>query len=206
MVNSYNNLLGNIRPVGDIPLVACDHHPVRSSFLGGTMKTGKSDYSCKHAERIIIKYVENGELKIDGDGNIWRIAGVSVGGYRVIRKRYGNNRFQAPAHRIVWQYHKGDIPDGLQINHIDGNKQNNHISNLETVTPLENTRHAIRTGLRCNKGENHPMAKLTEDKVREIRRLYGTGEYSWRKLGKAFGVSKTHIGYIVKHKSWKDVK
>lgn len=41
-------------------------------------------------------------------------------------------------HRAVWELANGPIPDGLQIDHIDRNKQNNLIENLRTVTSAEN--------------------------------------------------------------------
>lgn len=55
------------------------------------------------------------------------------------------------AHRLVAQYYV-DNPQGKnQVNHIDGNKDNNHFTNLEWVTPQENQQHAIKNELRCFK-------------------------------------------------------
>jgi len=65
-------------------------------------------------------------------------------------------------HRIVWETFVGEIPEGLQINHKDGNKLNNHLSNLEVVTPKENMRHAVRTGLKpAQQAEDASMSKLS---------------------------------------------
>ena len=51
-------------------------------------------------------------------------------------------------HRIIWEAVNGQpIPEGMEINHINGIKHDNRIENLELVTRLENMRHAQRTGL-----------------------------------------------------------
>ena len=56
----------------------------------------------------------------------------------------------------------------LQVNHIDGNKQNNNLNNLEWVTPSENIKHAYAIGLKNQSGEANNAAKLTEKQVIEI--------------------------------------
>ena len=57
----------------------------------------------------------------------------------------GKNALQ---HRIVWTTFNGTIPCGLEINHIDGNKQNNALFNLELVTSSQNKIHAYQSGLK----------------------------------------------------------
>lgn len=42
-------------------------------------------------------------------------------------------------HRCIWIWHNGSIPDGLQVDHIDADKRNNRIDNLQLLTPSENT-------------------------------------------------------------------
>jgi hypothetical protein len=46
-------------------------------------------------------------------------------------------------HRLVYESFRGPIPDGLEINHIDGNKKNNSLENLEAVTRKQNLHHAV---------------------------------------------------------------
>lgn len=55
-------------------------------------------------------------------------------------------------HRLVYRYFKGEIPKKMVINHLDGNKKNNHIDNLELTTQSENIKHAYRSGLFTTKG------------------------------------------------------
>ena len=69
-------------------------------------------------------------------------------GYVVIRC---NGVYLGSAHRLIWESVHGPIPDGLQINHINGVKTDNRICNLELVTCKQNIEHSIRTGLRNQK-------------------------------------------------------
>ena len=58
-----------------------------------------------------------------------------------VRNQNGIKNFYV--HRFVYECFNGNIPDKMQINHIDSNKQNNFINNLELVTHLENMKHAL---------------------------------------------------------------
>jgi len=55
------------------------------------------------------------------------------------------------------------------------------------------------------KGEKHPMVKLTEKQVKEIRELHSTGNFTFVKLGKQFGIDPAHIRRIVNYVSWKHI-
>lgn len=96
----------------------------------------------------------------------------------------------------------GKPPDGYQCNHIDGDPWNNAPANLEWVTPSENFRHALRTGLvKPARGTRQPQAKLTEADVRAIR----ASSEPHRQLAARYGVCKTNIGEIKSGKNWSHV-
>lgn len=63
----------------------------------------------------------------------------------------GSERKSFLIHRLVAQYFVPNIYDDPEVNHLDGNKHNNRFDNLEWCTPLQNTNHAIVTGLRRGK-------------------------------------------------------
>lgn len=86
------------------------------------------------------------------------------------------------------------------VNHIDGNKSNNHISNLEWCTSSENTKHAVALGLLCfKKSFESPSSKLTNDEVVFIRSNYIPYHkvFGSRSLGRKFGVSHSVISNVV---------
>ncbi len=109
-------------------------------------------------------------------------------------------------HRLMWITFVGPIPDGYEINHKNGKPWDNDLNNLEVVTRLGNMQHAKRHGLmNCGRGERQGSAKLTAEKVVEIRNLYKTGDYSYQELANQFGIDLSHVGNIVKRYSWRHI-
>ncbi|MHB9030573.1 MAG: HNH endonuclease [Candidatus Latescibacterota bacterium] len=107
------------------------------------------------------------------------------------------------AHRLVYAWHFG-IPDGMEINHKDGQKWNNRISNLEAVTPKQNTWHTINVlGKRNMNGSRNPNAKLTPPDVERIFELRAQGLPLW-KIGERIGISKKQVMNIIKGEQWKN--
>lgn len=94
-----------------------------------------------------------------------------------------------------------------EVNHRDGIKANNSVSNLEWATSVENANHAVRTGLRLGpRGVLHASCKLTEAQVLEIREKAKTRERGFgRLLAKEYGVVHQLIYAIVGRKIWKHI-
>lgn len=67
-------------------------------------------------------------------------------GYHQIQLSNNGKSKTITIHRLVYTHFVSDVPVGLEINHIDGNKNNNHVSNLEVVTKKDNMRKAVLNG------------------------------------------------------------
>ena len=106
-------------------------------------------------------------------------------------------------HRLILQTFK---PEGEkeQVNHINGVKTDNRLSNLEWNTHLENMQHSVKAGLRDYKGEKHYNSKLTKADVLEIRVLLKNGDLQ-KHIAKRFKVSKWTISNIKNGRSWSHV-
>lgn len=127
---------------------------------------------------------------------------------------YMMTRLRAPrrlvrVHRLVAQAFC-DNPDGKpSVNHIDADTTNNASSNLEWCTQKENIAHADRLGRMCRDywtGKRSPSASLSDDQVREMRRLYGDGGISLEAVGRVFGVSKRAAGRAISRETYADVQ
>lgn len=106
-------------------------------------------------------------------------------------------------HHFVTLAFLGPREEGLQVNHKDGVKTNNSISNLEYCTASQNVRHAFDNGLEMPlRGQDNPFAKLKDDDVRHIRAVAASGGryYGRKDLAEMYGVSECHIKEIVNYR------
>ena len=183
----------------------------------------------KTAEQFVYQAIVSGELEIDQEGQVWRLmkrladrwtggtrtipckrvrAEMANGsGYLQVRLMRDGKRIYASAHRLVWIHFNGPIADGLTINHKDGNKGNNHPSNLEVATYSEQRHHAIKVlGAKHAdfKGSKHPKTKLTEADVSRIRDLRGKG-WQVKELADLYEMQTRAISAICCRRTWTHV-
>jgi hypothetical protein len=120
---------------------------------------------------------------------------------RVTLRHEGKTK-KCSVHSLVAAAFMEPSNDGsTKLDHKDGDKTNNAADNLEWVTPNQNQLRAFDLGLQ-QRGAGHGRAKLTDDKVREIRRRYQGQWGEQTKLAKEFGVSQMLIAKIVRGEIW----
>jgi len=110
------------------------------------------------------------------------------------------------AHRVSYSLAKGFIPRGFCVMHLCDNPPCCNPKHLKIGTVGDNNRDTSHKG-RVGKvtGIRNSASVLTPDQVREIRDLYGTGDYSMREVGIQFGVSHQTVFEIVNRKRWTHV-
>ena len=109
-------------------------------------------------------------------------------------------------HRLVALAFIENLEDKPQINHKNGIKTDNRISNLEWCYPIDNIRHARKNGRIHNaRGVQVGTAKLIEESVLAIIRRINAGEIQ-RSLAREYDVSEATISLIKTRQIWKHVK
>lgn len=92
-----------------------------------------------------------------------------------------------------------------QVNHIDCDKSNNHVSNLEWCDQQGNMAHAKENGLmKYIKGEDSHLAKVNELEVLQIRGKFKNG-YTAKMLAKEYGLKACSIYDIVNRRCWRHI-
>lgn len=107
------------------------------------------------------------------------------GGYHYVS--LGRNSQSLKIHRLVWAAFNGKIPVGKCVNHLDFNKQNNNVSNLEVISLRENSRHAAvgKRGRKINQHLSDLDIRVIRKSVRSrkmLARLFKTTEASIKSI------------------------
>lgn len=123
-------------------------------------------------------------------------------GYSVVSPYVNGKKYTTTVHKLVAMAFIGPRPEGFQVNHKDGIKTNNHVSNLEYVTNMHNTQHAMILGLRDHlRGDGNHFSKLNKEKIKDIRKRASMGEPR-ASLAAEYDVTVTSIGNIIRRDTW----
>lgn len=132
---------------------------------------------------------------------------VSNRGYPAVRLTVNNKSRVHLVHRLVATTFIENRENKPYVNHIDGNKTNNNLSNLEWTTPTENSHHSWEIGLsKPTKGMRHYSAKLDDEKVVYIRKAFKNKEKSIIELAEIFNITPQSVGAVINRKTWRHIK
>lgn len=165
-------------------------------------KTGKARMYCSNdcrrtpiAERLWSQvqktercWIWKGDADDDGYGRLW----------------CNERRRSMRAHRVSWELHNDQIPDGFDVLHKCDNPPCVRPDHLFLGTNVENSADRDAKG-RTLRGEDHGMAIVTDALVREIRQRYQQGGINETMLGAEYGLSQTAVSQIVLKKCWKHI-
>jgi hypothetical protein len=160
--------------------------------------------------RDVVGY--EGYYTVDTDGSVYsikskkKLATIRMkSGYNYVHLHKNGVSKLLRLHRVVAETYIENPFGYTQVNHINGDKNDNSVDNLEWCTPEQNLMHAIKTGLKNMKGENNPSAKLKKYQIEEIRKKYikGDRQFGTKGLAKQYGVTNVMIGKIVRGECWK---
>jgi len=141
------------------------------------------------------------QLEITKDGEIYR-DGEKVKPYKH-HKGYlqiWHKKKNTYVHRLVAEEYIPNPDNKPQVNHKNGNKEDNRVENLEWVTNAENWEHSKKNGLWYN-GYNEKR-KLSWEQAQQIRTLRKTTKMTYKQLSHIFEVSTSTIKDIVKYKKY----
>lgn len=165
-----------------------------------------------------------GVYEISSSGRVRRVlrsSGTQAG--RILRPQYRNPHgypcvvlYRNQKARCCFLHHLvaaaffGPRPPGNEVNHKDGNKRNSNVINLEYVSPSQNRKHAVDTGLlyvppeRRARGQKIGVSKLDPGKIEAILKEHEEGVHVVT-LAHRYGVSRQTIWKITSRRTWKEV-
>lgn len=166
-------------------------------------------------EHYFVEQLKRGDLHYSPQtGLIWRVARnnckphtkaarlvalKSPGGYRWLCS--GTEKCEALTafqHRVIWEAFVGPIPEGYQINHKDFDKANNRLSNLELLTPQQNTQHALQAGRKkIIHGDACYQTEITDAQLLNLQERYLRGEVRLVEEAARYGMKPRSLSPIL---------
>lgn len=140
-----------------------------------------------------VRNSRTGRILKQGDSN----------GYARVTPSIKGKSINVSVHVAVAKAFIGRCPKGKEVNHKNGNKKYNNVTNLEYLTRQKNVQHAYDTGLgKGIRGEKNASSKLTYRQVRRIRLRYAEGKSSQADLANRYDVTQSAVKNIVNNKTW----
>ena len=133
---------------------------------------------------------------LDEEGNIYGKSGKLLsqftkdGRYLFVNLCNDGKMVQESVHRLMWIYHKGEIPYNMTIDHINGDKQDNRLVNLQLLTACDNSRKSNRV--------------LPDEDIKLIK-IYVRYKIPSVILSEFYNISQQTICDIKKGRRWADV-
>ncbi len=125
-------------------------------------------------------------------------------GYRFVSLYDESGDRQHYVHRLVARAFIGPCPDGHEVNHIDGDKSNNCVENLEYVTRAGNMAHAKAMGKAGLCGEKNYACKCSEEQIRRGYDLVKSGAL-YREAAASVGVKQDTLEAACRGTNWKSL-
>lgn len=128
--------------------------------------------------------------------------GKNLPGYLYVNiKTNTGERKNKALHRLVFENFINSIPENMIIDHIDGNKENNHVSNLRCISASENiSSYQERKRKSGTFGFNHD-----EEFIQMIKWFLENTNFSQSELGRRMGIAQSHVSAISNKRAWSHV-
>lgn len=127
-------------------------------------------------------------------------------GYLYISRKINNTYKIFAIHRLVATAFIPNIENKPQVNHVNGVKTDNRVTNLEWCTKSENIKHGFKIGLISSKGDKSNRRILDSVQVEEIRHLLEKGAYTQAAIAQKYKVGAMCISDIKLNKTWCNLK